>query len=93
MYGGADVIEYASGAERTRLAMNSDQTDNFLSMLQRNGWEKQWRMPGLKYLETKKIERNDYDLGPNSFLSNRWKCQYILSQEDAAMYVLLYGDN
>lgn len=41
MYGGADVIEYANGAERTRLAMNSDQTDNFLSMLQSNGWEKQ----------------------------------------------------
>jgi hypothetical protein len=51
------------------------------------------RMPWLEYLETKKIERNDYDLGPNSFLSNRWKCQYILSQEDAAMYVLLYGEN
>jgi hypothetical protein len=39
MYGGADVIEYANGVERTRLSMNSDQTDNFISMLQTNGWQ------------------------------------------------------
>ena len=50
------------------------------------------RMPWLEYLETKKIERNDYLLGPNAILSDRWKCQYILTQADAAMYVLLYGE-
>lgn len=38
MFGTSQVIEYANGVERTRLSMNSDQASNFLTMLEKNGW-------------------------------------------------------
>lgn len=41
MFGTSEVIEYSNGCERTRLSMNPNQTSNFISMLENNGWIEQ----------------------------------------------------
>jgi hypothetical protein len=47
-------------------------------------------MPWLKYLETHKLDRTDLISDTTGYIS-RWQICYIMSFEDAAMYVLLYG--
>lgn len=39
VWGSSQVIEYANGCERTRLSMNSEQTESFIEMLENNEWK------------------------------------------------------
>jgi hypothetical protein len=37
-WGHTEVVEYVNGCPKTRLGMTEDQASNFLTMLEKNGW-------------------------------------------------------